>query len=80
MLDICTKFRENILNGIKVMHGEMLFILKMTKGYNSVKEKKLSYANCLVMHYISTKFCKKSQRLSELLSKHDFHTEIYTGA
>ena len=34
---ICTKFHENILDGIKVNTADMIFIGKISKGHNSVK-------------------------------------------
>ena len=33
----CTKFREIISNGIKVIRGDKISILKITKGNNSTK-------------------------------------------
>ena len=33
---ICTKFHENILNGILSSRADMIVILKISKGYNSV--------------------------------------------
>ena len=37
MLNICVKFCEIISNGIKVIKGDMISILKITKGNNSTK-------------------------------------------
>ena len=34
---ICTKFHENILNGIKVIERTRFSIAKISKGHNSVK-------------------------------------------
>ena len=36
-------------------------------------------ARPLIMIYIGTRFVKISQRVSELLSGHDFHSEIFKG-
>ena len=47
---ICTKFHENILNGIKV-RADMIFMGKISKGHNSI-----SSAHHLMMVYICTKF------------------------
>ena len=34
----CTKFRDIISNGIKVIRGDKISILKITKGNNSAKK------------------------------------------
>ena len=34
---ICTKFHENVLDGIKSYRVDMIFIGKISKGHNSVK-------------------------------------------
>ena len=37
MLHICAKFREIILNGIKIIERTRFSLLKITKGNNSAK-------------------------------------------
>ena len=34
---ICTKFYENIHNGIKVIEWDMVFLGKISKGHNPIK-------------------------------------------
>ena len=59
------------------------FRLKITWGHNSVNNvDKLQFL--FSTHHLSififvTSFMKISQRVSELLDGHDFHTEIYMG-
>ena len=61
MLYICAKFHEIILNGIKVIE-RTVSIWKITKGDYSAKtvggRTVFISAHCLVMLYISTKFCE----------------------
>ena len=55
MVCICTKFHENILDGIKVIQRT-----RFSKGHKSVKMSMecrfLFSAHCLMMVYICTKF------------------------
>ena len=37
MVYICTKYHENILDGMKVIEQDTIFIAKISKGHNSVK-------------------------------------------
>ena len=37
VVHICAKFHENILNSIKVIEQDTIFIAKISKGHNSVK-------------------------------------------
>ena len=62
MLYICAKFREIILNGIKVIEWTQFLYKKLQRGIISpkiqVERLLLISARCLVMLYISTKFCE----------------------
>ena len=37
LLYICIKFRENVLNGFKIITADMISMVKLTKWHNSVK-------------------------------------------
>ena len=62
MLYICTKFREIISNGIKVKERARFLYEKLQRGIILQKSKKNDHffisACCVVMLYISTKFCE----------------------
>ena len=62
MLYICAKFREIILNGIKVMEWTQFLYRKLQRGVIPQKMQVdillLISARRLVMLYISTKFCE----------------------
>ena len=62
MINICTKFDENILNGLKSYGADTILILIITERHNSVilhmELQFLSSANCLIMVNICTKFCE----------------------
>ena len=58
-------------------------LLTFSKGHISVKNVGRVYflfsTHHLLMLYITTKFCKVSQTVSELLSVQDFPTKIFKG-
>ena len=60
------------------------FILKYTKGHNSVNNvggvTVFVFCHYLIMFYICTKFGKNVLKAFRVMSGHDFHTEIYKGA
>ena len=62
MLYICAKFRETILNGIKVIERTQFLYGKLQTGIilpkMQVERPLLISARRLVMLYISTKFCE----------------------
>ena len=59
MLYICTKFREIISNGIKVIERTLFPYKKLQRGIIRQKIRSLLIsARRLVMHYIYTKFCE----------------------
>ena len=62
MLYICANFHEIILNGIKVIEGTRFLYGKLQREINCAKNvggvTVLISARCLVMLYISIKFCE----------------------
>ena len=62
MLYICAKFREIISNGIKVIEWTQFLYGKLQRGIippkMQVERPLLISACCMVMLYISTKFCE----------------------
>ena len=60
------QFNENIFYHFKVIYrADTISILKITKGYNSVRNVDgvmLLFADCLLMFYTCTKFAKISPR------------------
>ena len=72
-----------IFQRVSELLSEQVCILKFTKGHYYMKTVggiSLSFsAYFLIMLYIVPSFKKISPRVSELLSKHDLHTEIYKG-
>ena len=62
----------------------MIFTMKFTKGHDFVNNvggaTVLTFCMSSNHVFVKPSFVKISQRVSELLSGHDFHTEIYKGA
>ena len=56
MFHICTKFRENISKGFRVIEGDTVSPLKFSKGHNSIKNEDRITVLRLIMLYICTKF------------------------
>ena len=70
MLYICTKFREIISNGIKVIEWTLFLYWKLQRGLilqkMQVEQPMFISARRLVMLYISTKFCEIILTVSKL--------------
>ena len=82
MLYICTKFNENMSKGFSVIKGLYFHYSTFSKGHNSVtilvELWSLISAHRLVMLYICIKSMKIYQRVSELLSGHDYKYFLFS--
>ena len=78
---ICTKFHENILDGIKLIERTRFSLEKISKGHNPVKRVEcwfLFSAHRLTMVYICAKFRENILNDNRVMEQHEKLTNRQT--